>query len=271
VSLDDLIAQVGPERYRAACARAWERPPEREPAPADPADADEARRQIEAMPREEWDRLPSLAQALYLERAGGLGGEAVAEQWPEELADVPHDLGDLIWYEGEYDDEQRVALALEAYRAMPAYAHLAFVKWSYRDLGRGGRALLWAGYRELLATADDQLAAPVAYSLWVDFYEDRSTVKEAWRETSQVDGDSERRLKRVLEASGPVPFKLKQRLYEQLAADTAWHPWILRSLIRSTTDVYGDLHRRKARRWLDRLTVPDDADAVQALRNALES
>jgi hypothetical protein len=271
VDLEDLIDAVGRERYDRACGWAWRTAAGegRSGAEPDPDDSALARAAIDELSDDEWQRLPPLAQALYLERAhGGVGGGGRVE-WPDDLADVPHDLADPLWYDGDAPAAERLAVAQALYRAMPCYANLMYVKDAFDGFGREERARLWAEYRVLLAHPDDRLADPVAYSLWVDFYEDRSTATEAWMETSRLDPCEERRLQRVLEMSGPVPFKVKARTYEQLIAAPEWHAHIFKSLLASASDVYGDIKPRAARRWLGRLVLPPDMPGLAELRAAL--
>ncbi|HEX8084463.1 MAG TPA: hypothetical protein VF529_09255 [Solirubrobacteraceae bacterium] len=277
MDLDQLADAVGRERFARACEWAW-RTAEgtgRRRVHVSAEDAAEAQARLDAMSRAEWARLPTLAQAVLVERAAAAEEGAAAEtepppeRWPDDLDEVPHDLNDLLWHEGESPPAERMAAALAVYRAMPCYATLMGLTDVFHDLPRDVRSAMWAAYRALLDQADAPLADPVTYSLWVDFYEDRSTVKEAWHETALHAPATDLRLERVLDHSGPVPFKLKERLYERLIGEPRWHPHILTSLARSATDVYGDLPKRRARRWLDRLDVPPGAPGLDTVRGAL--
>jgi hypothetical protein len=128
--------------------------------------------------------------------------------------------------------------------------------------------LLWREYRDLLATDDDRLADPVAYSLWVDFFEDPETVGEAWRELT-LDED-ERRLTRLLSVSGPVPWSLKAPLFERLAPDRRWHEPIVRALGGVAFDVYGDIDEHSAANLLSQLDPPPDLPGLADLRRRLD-
>lgn len=271
MDLQGLIDVVGRERYEGACKWAW-RTAASERALAEPPsddDATHAREAIEQFSDKDWKRLPSTAQAVYLERARGGADESGLDEWPDDLGDVPHDLAHTLWYEGDSSPADRLALAQALYRAMPCYANLMYIAQTFHEFKREERATVWAEYRALLAQPDDRLAEPVTYSLWVDFYEGRSTVKEAWEQTSRVDPLDERRLQRVLEVSGPVPFKLKAQVYKELVDDPDWHPYIFKSLLASALDVYGLLNRRGARGWLSRLALPPETPGLAELRAAL--
>ena len=185
------------------------------------------------------------------------------------LDEVPHELAD-VWYDGKTSLADRVDLALRLYREMPCYANTMHLKSFYGEFGTAEKRRFWDAYRAALDTDDDRLADPVVYSLWVDFYEDQDTVHEAWQETSRCDvAPWERRLQRVLDAAGPVPWHLKEPLFEQLVRDAGWHPFIFRALVGSAFDVYGALDRDAAQAWLERLELREDTPDLPALRNRL--
>ena len=151
---------------------------------------------------------------------------------------------------------------------MPSYAVLMYGCRAYRRLGPLGRDAFWAAYRSLLAQEDDRLAAPVAYSLWVDYFEDSETVAEAWGGLTSADLGP-RGLERLLHASGPVPWRLKAPLYESLLPDPAWHPAIFSGLVNSRFDTYGRIDVSAASRLLDRLQLPPGTAGLAELRRAL--
>jgi hypothetical protein len=187
------------------------------------------------------------------------------------VADVPHELADL-WYDESTSLSTKLALALRIYAEMPDYATLMYVKSHYEDLDDELRGRLWSAFRAALESGDDRVAERVAYSLWVDFFEDSSTVAEAWRAVTRRDGIGwERRIGRVLDAAGPVPWPHKEALFEELVGDASWHPHILLALLGSAFDVYGQLDVRAARWWVGRLRLRDDAPGLAELRAKLGS
>jgi hypothetical protein len=65
--------------------------------------------------------------------AAGTGTQRGADmEWPAELANVPHELCDLIWFNPELPPNERVGLHFELYREMPCYANLMYA--SLEDL-----------------------------------------------------------------------------------------------------------------------------------------
>ena len=202
--------------------------------------------------------------------AAGTGRDSKrsSEAWPCRLENVPHDLADA-WHEGGSTGE-RLRLALRFYDDMPCYANTMYLKHGYDEFGQAEKAAFWVAYRAALDAVDDRLADPVAYSLWVDFFEDQETVAEAWRETTRRDGAPfDRRLRRVLMNAGPVPWTFKDELFDQLCDDQEWHLSIYGALIGSAFDVYGQLDAASAHAWLTRISVPADTPQMDALRERL--
>ncbi len=201
----------------------------------------------ELIAREGRDRYRQACAWAWRTAAGTGHGEP--HGWPDGLDDLPHALADA-WYDDAVPLPERVDAAIRLYREMPCYANTIGFKHFYEDLAAPERERLWAEYRDALDDEDDRRADPVAYSLWVDFFEDQGTVEDAWREmTVEPHG---KRLERVLAAAGPVPWALKEALFERLIRDPSWHPHIRDAIDASAGDVYGRLGP-SAPEWLRRL------------------
>lgn len=227
----DLIASVGEERFRRACEWAW-------------------------------------ATAAGTGRSGE---EDLDARWPRDVVDVPHDLADAVWEEGEASWMERVALAFELYREVPCYATLMYMRHYFSDWDPAARRRFWDEYRALLSDEDDRLADPIAYSVWCDYFEDPASVEEAWTAVASPGAVSERGLRRVLDVSGPVPYDLKVPVYERLVGSTHWHPFIFRSLLYSAFDVYGQIDARAARKLLDKLSLSKTTEGLEELRQKLDA
>jgi hypothetical protein len=138
---------------------------------------------------------------------------------------------------------------------MPCYANTMYITSRYREFGGTERRMLWDAYRAALDSDDDRLADPIAYSLWVDYFEDAPRIaKQAWQEVTHAPSDT--RLRRALAVAGPVPWKVKAPLLESLLDSLEWHRGVLHALEGSAFDVCGDVEPRTALAWLDRLRLP---------------
>jgi hypothetical protein len=184
------------------------------------------------------------------------------------LASVASDLADWTWYASARPEAERLALGLALYRDLPSYAVLLYSTGAYRGFAGEIRARFWSAFRALLADADDRLAAPVAYALWCDYFEDAATVQDAWRgiDPATLAG---RALERLLDVAGPVPWALKAPLYERLLPDAAWHRAIFRSLLFSRFDAYGQIDAPEALALLNRLRLPGATPGLGELRVGL--
>lgn len=175
----------------------------------------------------------------------------------QRLFDVADDLAQRIW-ELDAPEPARVSLLVELYRRLPCSSVLFVIAVHYySQVSAAGRRGLWQELRELLNSADERLADPIAYYLWAEWFEDpdRAIVEEVWR--GLVDGrPMDRALRRVLEHSGPVPVDLKAGLVSRVIADGDWHRSIFRALVDSRTAIYGKWDNVWAQGVFDQLREP---------------
>jgi hypothetical protein len=120
----------------------------------------------------------------------------------------------------------------------------------------------------------------VTYSLWVDWFEDRTTAATAFAAVLGDDVDRIvtagspallRRARRVLACSGPVPWPVKALAYETAAHLPALHSALFDALLAGYHDVYGDLDPSAALALLERLTLPADTAHLGDLRRVLSA
>ncbi|MGI5401081.1 hypothetical protein ACQEVG_16780 [Streptomyces sp. CA-135486] len=136
--------------------------------------------------------------------------------------------------------------------------------------------VLWNGYRRRLEAP--QVSEAVTYSLWVDWFEDRSTSATAFAEVLGHDMDQLttdapdtllRRARRVLECSGPVPWQTKQATYRFATRLPALHLALFKGLLSSYHDFYGDLQPDAALALLAELDLPVNTEHLKELRTVL--
>lgn len=135
----------------------------------------------------------------------------------------------------------------------------------------------WDGCRRRLESADEP--EPLTYALWVDSFEDRTTVETAFAEVLGDDvaalprGERPLLLRagRVPRVSGPVPWAVKYRAYETAARVPGLHGALFHALLAGYHDVYGDLEPGAALALLRRLDLPAGTEHVAELTAVLEA
>ncbi|MCX4632296.1 hypothetical protein [Streptomyces sp. NBC_01443] len=203
----------------------------------------------------------------------------VSDERPDVLLtanDVAHARAGDVFAE-DLDAAEQLRLAFGLLDLLDEYWVTCEIRFA--DDGEGGPLpadVLWDGYRRRLEA--ERETESVTYSLWVDWFEDRTTSARAFAEVLGNDIDrvvtepSEgllRRARRVLECSGPVCWAVKEPTYRTAMRLPALHPALFRGLRAGFHDVYGDLEPGAALALLDRLDLPADTEHRAELRHVL--
>jgi hypothetical protein len=195
--------------------------------------------------------------------------ETHATEIPGDPARVPHELAERIWFGSETNLGERLHVALDLYARMPCYVTLMYIRHFAAQFDGGDRGMLWDSYRRWLEVGDDRLADPVAHSLTTDYFPSLELAPEAWRALCTLEQPRVRRLKRLLQISGPVPYHLKASLYDRLMADARWHPFILTSLLHSRSSPHGHIDLAAAREVLSSLRLSVAAPELELTRERM--
>lgn len=191
------------------------------------------------------------AWAWRTAEATGRNTSGLDARWPANLADVPHELSDLLWPQPDdpldgADDCTRQRVLFAAYRLMPCYPLIMLTPAVRDDTVLADYA---SELRALLDDPDPRLAAPIAYHLWSgDFESGGSRAAWAWEAASAGALRSPRRLGRLLEIAGPVPWSLKSELVERCAATFDWRAKVFASIDQWVGEAYGQVDAKAARR-----------------------
>lgn len=208
-----IIAHVGPERYELACRYAWA-------------------------------------------TAGGTGRDrdlSDVQMDAHDVVMVPHEVSDALFSDSApdplpgADDVLRHRAVLEVYRQMPSYAVLMAM-----PAVRSPAVLdvYGAAVRELLDEPDSRLADPMSYHLWCGDFESDDNVSEwIWGVVTHDIRAHPRRLARVLDIAGPIPWRLKRDLYRDLANDDQWKDAVRDSIAQSRADYFGQIDECEAAQW----------------------
>lgn len=220
--------------------------------------------------------LGSLATAWLNQRGVvpvGTGSWAGPDPWGGQVHtsnDVAHAWTSQVLADPALDQLDQLRLALGLLELLDDYWVACEIGWRMRHTHEPAMVTtFWDCYRHHLESPEPLEA--VRYSLWVDWFEDPSTVRAAFAQVlgNEVDrlraadrldelagGPLFRRAERVLRESGPVPWTVKHRLYTDLAALESLHPALFCGILASYHDVHGDLDPIAALDLLRRLTLP---------------
>lgn len=173
---------------------------------------------------------------------------------------------------GQLSSKQRIALLIDVFEFLPHYtssSHL-YKAFAHDDLDPQAKITLWNGLISQISSENEYARKPIEYVLWVDFFEDQKTCKEAWSElTSRASCPNI--LDRLLVIAGPVPFDLKQPFYERLSSDQSRHGVLAESLAHSINDYYGQIDLEEAKKYLKILMLPMENAHFSFLRDHLEN
>ena len=217
--------------------------------------------------KSEVERLSDEARAIAI----GYGAKEDYRVLPEDKWDLLDDMSDKVWT-SEMPISQKIALSFELYETFPSYYH--FLMPLYRVIRDNAindpkeKSLMWERFMKYLVS-DNCYADPVAYVLWVEFFEDSSTVEETWHGLLNNYSDNNSLL-RLLEVAGPVPFELKEKVYDSLLDEKENHEFIFKSLLYSAYDVFGKIDKKKTLDILSKLTVDTNTEKYRLLMEKLK-
>ncbi|MFC0865337.1 hypothetical protein ACFHYQ_23885 [Sphaerimonospora cavernae] len=198
--------------------------------------------------------------------------------------DVAHAWTRALLEDPDLDSEARLRLALGLLDLLDDYWVTCEIRFTMADAYDPNAGLLWDAYRRRLEAPEP--ADPITYSLWVDWFEEGTTVEIAFAEVlgndvarlliqgrfqDTADNPLLRRAQRVLEVSGPVPWPIKHPVYQACVALPALHLALFRGLLGSYHDVYGRLEPHAAYALLQQLDLSFDTKFLAQLRTVLKA
>lgn len=201
---------------------------------------------------------------------GGRGMIEVSKTLLSDTWTLLDKISDEVWY-SEMEVADKISLGFQLYEMFPSYYH--FLVPFYHGIRNREiylvehKEAIWKRFIQYLL-AEPCYADPVSYVLWVEFFEDVTTVKETWQGLVS-NCPNKKLLLTLLEFAGPVPFSLKEIHYEELISDRYNHEYILKSLMHSAYDVYGKLDEDKVRSILIKLEVDKESENYRLLMNKL--
>jgi hypothetical protein len=209
------------------------------------------------------DRLSDEAKAVSID----CGKKGVIKELLPDTWDLFDEMSDKVW-RSTITNAQKVSLGFQLYETFPSYFH--FLTPFYDGIRNklivdsGEKKIIWKQFIRYLAS-ENYYADPVGYVLWVEFFEDQSTVRETWDGLMNNFYDK-KALPCLLEHIGPVPFELKENLYNSLLDDKTNHELIFTSLLYSAYDAFGKIDKPKALSILAKLNVDTETENYKLLK-----
>lgn len=213
------------------------------------------------------NRLSDEAKAASID----CGKKGVNKQLPSDTWDLFDEISDKVWY-SKMTNSQKISLGFQLYETFPSYYH--FLTPFYHGIRNkeivdsNEKEIIWKHFMKYLAS-ENYYADPVGYVLWVEFFEDETTVRDTWQGLVNNYKDK-KALLRLLEQAGPVPFDLKETHYNSLLVDKANHELIFNSLLYSAYDVFGQIDKKKALNILAKLKVDTGTENYNLLKEKLK-
>lgn len=199
------------------------------------------------------------------------GKKGIIKQLQPETWDLFDTISEKIWYSA-ITTLKKIELGFQLYETFPSYYHFLTPFYdrirNKEIVDQNEKEIIWKHFMMYLSS-ENYYADPVGYVLWVEFFEDKTTVRETWQ--GLINNYSDRKsLLRLLEQAGPVPFDLKESVYNSLLVDRKTHELIFNSLLYSAYDVFGKIDKDKTLKILTKLKVDTGTDNYKLLKEKLK-
>ena len=136
---------------------------------------------------------------------------------------LPEDLIDEIWAT-QTNTIDKINMSLSLFEVQPTYHVLSTMWFNYRlssTVTDQVTELILNAYLNELSNPMKPLTDSMEYSLYFDIFEDPDRNESAWKYFIGRD-PNDHFLKMILRNSGPVPYHLKQNLYDRLIANRSY-------------------------------------------------
>ena len=176
----------------------------------------------------------------------------------------PEDFIDELW-DTQTTTLDKVNMSLDLYDIQPTY-HVLNTMWrNYYPASATAEITetILKKYFDELSNSKNNLTDSMEYSLYFDIFEEPNLNQYSWLYFLKQN-PTEHLVKIILRNSGPVPYHLKQALYEQLVLDTNFHADIYRSIRHSCFDNCGSVDKAQALIVLKQLNLSTEIDRLNS-------
>ena len=178
---------------------------------------------------------------------------------------LPEDLIDEIWAT-QTNTIDKINMSLSLFEVQPTYHVLSTMWFNYRlssTVTDQVTELILNAYLNELSNPMKPLTDSMEYSLYFDIFEDPDRNESACKYFIGRD-PNDHFLKMILRNSGPVPYHLKQNLYDRLIANRSYHADIYRSIRHSCFDNCGLVDKQQALKTLNKLDLRSELNQINS-------
>lgn len=179
-----------------------------------------------------------------------------------------------LWENNDFKLDIKVMLGLKLFETFPHYYH--FLVPFYHIIANKElenqldlKEMIWSKFMTYLG-GEKYYSDTVAYVLWVEFFEDYTTVEETWKGLLK-NSKNNKSLQVLIENAGPVDFDLKEPTYYKLIGNVNNHMSIFKSLLNSSFDAYGKTNNKKAKLLLSKLKISKDTKHYKLLTDKINN
>jgi hypothetical protein len=169
-----------------------------------------------------------------------------------------------IWH-STAETEEKFNLGFEFFDRFPSY-YQALVPFYHacknNQFNEDLKPALWEKFSYYLGN-DPIYRNPVAYVLWVEFFQDPDMVMDTWHGMQKACEKNGNR-HTLLPISGPVPWELKKTFYLEMLKNDAHHELLLKGLIQSATDDCGHIDPTEAKNIFKQLNVNTETEEYRS-------
>jgi hypothetical protein len=146
-----------------------------------------------------------------------------------------------IW-ETSLSVKGKIILSLELFDIQPTY-HVLTTMWLAYAVANGDwttdfNKIIYAKYRSVLSAADKGPNEGMEYSLFFDIFQSPKIQKEAW-DYFLDNNPSDKFMMTMLANSAPIPYSIKDKLYQKLITNVDFHIPIYKSIRDNSTYAHG--------------------------------
>lgn len=195
----------------------------------------------------------------------------VTKKLKPETWNLLEEMSNDLW-DGDLELNLKIKLGFELFDIFPHYYHFLV---PFYNLFRNNeldkyiklKNFIWGKFMTYLG-AEKYYSDTVSYVLWVEFFEDYSTVDETWKGLLN-NCENNNSIRVLIENAGPVPFELKEPVYQKLITDENNQMVIFNSLLHSSFDVYGKVDNSKAQLILSQLKIDTETEHYKMLKEKI--